>query len=142
MRWLFHPPLVLGWFESLPYRLGNSGRDGKKRRVDRLKYWDPGAGVRSPKAQLYGFLTGSLLWVAVTFMFLIPLLGWLVIQGVSVPALAFEMLIFFPLAMLIYVGVLLSFAPIKSTSSGWILALSWPVEVCAVLLAGLASWFI
>lgn len=140
MRWLLRPPLVLGWFESLPYRLGNVGGDVEKRRAERLKYWDPDSGVRSPKAQLYGFLTGSIIWVAVTFVVAVPLLGWLIGKGAPVPGFVFGFLALLPVAMLAYIGVLLSFAPIKTTSTAWIIALSWPIEAIAMLLVGLVSW--
>ncbi|MFD7022773.1 hypothetical protein [Promicromonospora sukumoe] len=142
MRWLLRPPVILGWFESLVSGLGGTRRDAAKLRAERLGYWDPSAGDRAPKAQLYGFVTGLIIWIAATFVLIFPLLGWLVLKGVPVPGFAFALLGILPIVMLIYVGVLLSFAPIKSTSRAWVLAMSWPVEAVAVLLVAWASWLL
>ncbi|MFI8524614.1 hypothetical protein ACIGB8_09215 [Promicromonospora sukumoe] len=142
MRWLLRPPVILGWFESLVYGLGSTGRDPEKLRAERLGYWDLSVDSRAPKAQLYGFMTGLIIWIAATFVLIFPLLGWLVLKGVPVPGFAFVLLGILPIAMLIYVGVLLSLAPIRSTSRAWVVAMSWPVELVVVLLVGLVSWLL
>lgn len=142
MNWLLRPPIILGWFEALPYRLGGMGVNPKKSGAQRLTYWDMSADIRSPKAQIYGFLTGSIIWVAATFIIVMPLLGWLVSLGAPVPAALFWMLMLLPVAMLIYVGILLPSAPTKSRSVTWLAALSWPVEAAVALLVGVVSWFL
>jgi hypothetical protein len=142
MNWLLRPPIVLGGFERRIYGRSNSKSNRDALRLERLKYWDPAADYRSPKAQLYGFLTGVIIWIASTFMGAVPLLGWMIRIGVPVPAMLFEIIIFMPLAMLLYIGIMIPVAPIKSSSIGWVVALSWPVEVVIALLGGLAAWLV
>lgn len=142
MRWLLRPPLVLGWFDALPYRLGATKRDEELVRAERLKYWNVTAPVRTPRAQLYGFLTGLILWLLVTFVGMMPLLGWLVRLGVPVPGFIFGFVLLLPVVMLAYLGVLIPMAPIRSRSIAWVWALSWPVEMLIALLVGAVSWLV
>lgn len=139
MKWILRPPLILGWFESLPYRLGTPRRDRESVRSERLKYWDIKVAIRSPKAQLYGFLTGLILWVLVTFVGILPLLGWLIRLGAPVPGALFGAVLLLPFVMLLYIGILIPLAPIKSRSVGWIVALSWPAEMVVALMVGTVS---
>ena len=102
---------------------------------DWLEQWNnPDTEPNAPKAQFLGALTSSIIWIVLTFLAIVPILGFLS-QAIPVPGAVFRAAIFAPILVMLYILAMVALAPIKSRSAGWVFALSWPMELMLMLCA-------
>ena len=68
------------------------------------KYWEPEFNERNPRAHLLGYLMALVSWFLLTYLVIVPFLGFVILRGIPVPGFLFLTIVIAPFMMLGYLA--------------------------------------